>query len=104
MISRSPIRKKRSKPRPGRLQGKDMDALRLACFERDRWRCVVCGRPVSSMLDHEHGFSAHMAHIKGKGMHGDSLSNTRTECGRCHREYHNFGPSRTKPCPKKEHP
>lgn len=43
-----------------------------------------------------------MAHIKGKRKYGDSLDNVQTECGYCHRTYHNCGPSRDKPCPSKQ--
>lgn len=78
-----------------------MDALRVDVYERDNGQCVNCGKPVIFDAPHEWPNSFHLAHRKGKRMHGDSAENTQTECGQCHREFHNFGPSRTKPCPPK---
>ena len=107
MIRRTPIkrgkspRQKRPKPRPGRLQGEDLEALRLACYERDNGLCVVCGKPVSLQLPQTNPDSFHMAHKRGKRMWGDHIDQVQTECGSCHREYHNFGPTRTKPVPPK---
>jgi 5-methylcytosine-specific restriction endonuclease McrA len=101
------IRKSRSKPRPGRLKGKAMKALRLACFERDGYRCqaehslfeswefiVKCLRPVTWE-------SGHLAHIGAKRRHGDSLENVRTLCAECHLIEHQYGKSGVKPCPSK---
>jgi hypothetical protein len=34
-------------------------------------------------------------------MHGDDDSNVKTNCGRCHRQYHQNGPTMEKPCPPK---
>lgn len=45
-----------------------------------------------------------MAHIQAKRRGGDSLDNVRTLCAECHRKEHNYGPSLTKPCPKKMPP
>lgn len=91
MIRRSPVRKVRSKPRQGRLKGKALRNLREACFERDGYKCRECHRSVL-------WFSGHMAHIKAKRRHGDSLENVRTLCGECHAKEHNAG---GKPCPRK---
>lgn len=100
-LKRSPIKKKRSKPRPGRLEGDDLGELRVACFARDRNLCFY-GCPVDPELPHEDDSSAHMAHIQAKRRGGDSLSNVRTLCGRHHRMEHAYGKSMTKPCPPKK--
>lgn len=95
------IKPKRSKPRPGRLKGEALDALRVACYERDGGRCISCGRYTNFDAPHEAPDSFHMAHIKGKRMWGDHIDNVQCECGDCHRTYHQFGPSRVKPVPAK---
>jgi 5-methylcytosine-specific restriction endonuclease McrA len=110
MIKRSPIRKVRSKPRPGRLKGKAMEKLRRDCFERDGYRCQhktylslmggelwkVCMEPVT-------WDTGHMAHIVSRGRGGkDELSNVETKCAHCHIGIeHSYGPSGVKPVPKK---
>ena len=101
MIARSPIRKRRRKPRPGRLAGKELEALRDACLARDKGRCVVCACVVSKDADHMLPWSFHMAHIRNKRMWGDTLENVRTLCGFHHRQEHQQGPTRQKPCPPK---
>jgi 5-methylcytosine-specific restriction endonuclease McrA len=90
----------RSKPRPGRLKGVDLEMLRLACFQRDNWKCKKCRKGVA-LVPHQLAWSAHMSHIKAKRMGGDSLENVETLCGDCHRKYHNYGPTMEKPCPAK---
>lgn len=95
------IKSTRTKPRPGRLQGEALDVLRVACYERDGSRCNNCSRLTNFDAPHEAIDSFHMAHVKGKRMHGDSLDNVRVECGDCHRKYHSFGPTRVKPVPAK---
>lgn len=95
------IRSRRTKPRPGRLQGEDLQALRITCFERDKGNCQKCGKPTYMWLPQEYPSSFHMAHIQGKRMYGDHLENVETNCGDCHRKYHNFGPSMEKPVPRK---
>lgn len=63
-----------------RLKGDALTALRLACFERDNYRCTDCGRPTTWGL-------GHMAHIVGRGRGGsDTLSNVTTKCAVCHLE------------------
>lgn len=101
-IARSKPKAKRTKPRPGRLKGDDLEALRLACWERDKSLCQRCG--VRTLLDYpqEHPLAFHMAHKRNKRMWGDSLDQVQTECGDCHRKYHQFGPSMTPPCPPKK--
>jgi 5-methylcytosine-specific restriction endonuclease McrA len=107
MIPRKPIRSRRRKPRPGRLKGADMGALRRACFERDFYHCqhaishgrisMPCGRRVTWE-------SGHMAHIVGRGRGGkDELSNVTTKCAECHIGIeHSYGPSGQKPVPPKD--
>ena len=90
--------KPRSKPRPGRLKGKDLEALRVACYLRDSGMCQECGCETFYMASREHWAAYHMAHIRGKRMHGDSLENVRVLCGSCHRAEHAGG----KPVPKKD--
>ena len=96
------IRSRRTKPRPGRLQSEELAALRRACFDRDKGVCQECG--IDTWFDHHHLLSRsfHMAHIKGKRMHGDSLDNVRTLCGGCHRKEHQWGKSMQKPVPPKQ--
>lgn len=72
-----------------RLKGKDYDALRLACWERDLGKCRSCGLSTVFGLPHEWGISYHMAHIRTKRNNGDTLENVRTLCGDCHRAEHN---------------
>lgn len=101
MIERTPIRRKRNKPRPGRLKGDALEALRLACWGRDKGECQKCGRFTFPSEPRESDVSYHMSHKRGKRMWGDSLDQIEVLCGRCHRAFHNFGPSMEKPVPKK---
>lgn len=96
-----PPKNKRAKPRPGRLQGAEMDALRLAVWIRDKGRCVKCGYRVILDAPQELESSFHLAHRKGKRMWGDSLETTEANCGKCHRKFHAYGPTMEKPCPPK---
>lgn len=96
-----PPKKKRSKPRPGRLKGFELQMLRCECSLRDNGVCQRCGRLTSLALPQEHPSSFHMAHRRNKRMWGDTLENVQTECGDCHRKYHQNGPSMEKPCPPK---
>jgi hypothetical protein len=92
------IRSRRSKPRPGRLKGDDLTALRLACFMRDRGRCVVCEKRLHLDPRFDGDPDAYdMAHKRNKRMHGDSLGNVEAQCHRCHMNYH----AGEKPCPAK---
>ena len=99
---RKPIRKIRKSVRPGRLKGKDLEALRRACFERDEAMCKECGHRVYDYLPHWHPWSYHMAHIVAKRRGGDNLENVRALCGTCHRLEHAYGKSMQKPVPPKE--
>ena len=104
MIRRTPIRKVRSKLRRGRLKGSDLELLRVDCFLRDKGICQNCGKGTVFDLDQECDDAFHMAHIRNKRMFGDNLDNVQTECGKCHRSYHQNGPSREKPCKTKSNP
>jgi len=81
-----------------------MDALRVDCWTRDQGLCDECMKPTIFDAPHEHPDSFHMAHIKAKRIGLDTLDNVRTLCGSCHRIEHNYGKSRTKPCPPKVKP
>lgn len=100
---KKPIRKRRARVRPGRLKGDALGELRRLCFDRDGGRCVDCGR----VLRFERGYSdsMEMAHVRGKRMWGDSLSNVRAKCGPfaggCHAKEHQYGKSGLKPVPSK---
>lgn len=98
----------RKKPRPGRLKGKDMEALRREVFERDAYRCrhpitsVGLGQEITMpCLKRVTWESGHLAHIKARRMGGDSPENTYCCCAEHHRIYHAYGPSMQKPCPSK---
>lgn len=97
MIRRSPVRKVRRKPRPGRLKGKELGALKLETFERDGWTCRECRRGVCVDVGLFHPARAHWAHLRGKRMWGDSLENSRTLCSGCHHAEHNPKACPTKP-------
>jgi 5-methylcytosine-specific restriction endonuclease McrA len=101
MIKRTPIRKVRSKPRPGRLKNAELELLRMKCWERDKGLCQRCGQFTDPDKFHTASDSYHMAHKRGKRMWGDSLDQVETFCGDCHRRFHNFGPTMQKPCPPK---
>lgn len=73
-----PRRKKRGKPRAGRVRGRKMAELRAACFDRDRGICQACFLPVDPN-------DWDMAHVRGKRMWGDGLDNVRTKHPHCHR-------------------
>lgn len=102
------IRSRRNKPRPGRLKGAAMTALRTQCFERDGFRC-------QHMLKYEDGTdmtrcgwrvtweSGHMAHLVNRGRGGkDELPNVTTKCAMHHMvTEHSYGPTGVKPCPAK---
>ena len=108
MIRRTPIRKVRSKPRRGRIKGKDMEALRRVVFVRDHFRCqhvlrrdengeplVICGKEVT-------WDSGHLCHRRNRRMWGDNPENTFCGCQECHiGKQHAYGPSMEKPVPKK---
>lgn len=76
--ARTPIRKKRKgKPRAGRLNKKDKAILRQQCFDRDEGICQVCMNPVDPN-------SWHMAHWRNRRMWGDNLDNVATTHSDCH--------------------
>jgi hypothetical protein len=107
--SNKPMKKARSKPRPGRLKGQEMSDLRLFVFMRDRGRCQHVlrrdefGDPVAICGKETPWESGHLAHIVSRGAGGpDTPENTCWKCADCHlvRE-HTYGPSGVKPVPKK---
>ena len=67
---------------PVRLKGKAVGELRQQCFERDHFRCVLCGSQYNLQMDH----------IKSRGLGGgDTLDNVQTLCGgpnSCHAKKH----------------
>jgi 5-methylcytosine-specific restriction endonuclease McrA len=94
---------KKSKRIPSviRVKGKAMEKLRRECFERDGYRCVVCGAWV--IWERDLPRSGHMAHVIGRGRGGpDVIDNVLTKCAECHIGIeHSYGPSGVKPCPTK---
>jgi 5-methylcytosine-specific restriction endonuclease McrA len=74
-----------------RLTGKALEALRIAVFQRDVFRCSECDRRVTWE-------SGHLAHIISRGAGGsDTMENTRVLCPDCHL----VGEHNPKPCPPK---
>jgi 5-methylcytosine-specific restriction endonuclease McrA len=98
------IAKHRAKPRPGRLMGSALAALRESCWMRDRGLCKKCGTQTDYFIGSFAPNSYHMSHIKTKRIGLDTLDNVETMCGDCHRKFHNYGPSMTKPVPPKVRP
>lgn len=91
------IRSRRRKPRPGRLDKKGLETLRLTCFERDGGRCQQCGCFLLYRRRYElDPIAFEMAHLRGKRMWGDSLENVRSLCFTCHKDEH-----QPKACPPK---
>jgi hypothetical protein len=107
----STIKKRRKRPRRGRLGPKDMELLRREVFDRDKNRCKqeysrvsvftgdtvtwFCNRPVTW----ESGELCHRV-SRGAGGH-DTAENTFCGCKECHRRFHTCGPSMQKPVPSK---
>lgn len=85
-------------PKPGivRLKGKDLTALRLACYMRDGGRCTKCAVRVSFEGD-DHRPPMHMAHIRNKRNYGDVIANVTTRCP----DHHLVDMHNPKPCPPK---
>ncbi len=96
-----PPKKKRAKPRPGRLDAAGIQAQRVRIFERDKGVCEDCGTLTIFNAPEEWDNSFHRAHRRNKRMYGDDDSNVKCSCGKCHRRYHQNGPSLEKPCPPK---
>jgi 5-methylcytosine-specific restriction endonuclease McrA len=108
---RQPPKKRRAKPRPGRLTGKALEQLRRDCFERDTYQCrhqteSEDGMWMVSCLNKVTWESGHMAYIVSRGRGGkDELPNVVTKCAGCHIGIeHSYGPSGVKPCPPKVKP
>ena len=92
---RARVKRVRAKARAGRKRGKDMSALRAESWEERGALCLYCAMPVS-------GKYGELAHIKGKRMWGDNKENVAPAHRECHRRFHEWGPSMTKPVPTKE--
>lgn len=116
-IARTAVKKVRAKPRPGRLKGKALTALRESVFERDGFRCQHLlpahitdhGQVISELWEPCNllltSRTAHLAHIRNKRMWGDSMENCTTKCAEHHLvNEHSYGPSGIKPVPPKEKP
>lgn len=87
------------KTAPVRLYGKDKQALRAACMERDQWTCQRCGAKVSDHYPDWYALKAQMAHKKGLGANGsDTLENVECACLNCHMIGEHAG---GQPCPAK---
>ncbi len=90
-----PPRKKRlGKPRPGRVEGKEMDALRAAAWKRDDGLCGFCHKPCDPD-------NWQLAHKRAKRRHKDGLDNVMPAHFGCHDISHKYGPSMEKPVKKK---
>lgn len=85
------MQRKRAKPRPGRVTGDDLTALRAECYSRDAGLCQNCGRMTIQDAPHEWGNAYHMAHIRAKRIGLDGIDNVRVLCGMCHRYEHTGG-------------
>ena len=72
-----------------------MQVLRQAAWERDRGVCQRCFLQVGSE-------AWQLSHRRGKRMWGDHLENVQVEHEKCHREFHQYGPTGLKPVKKKE--
>ncbi len=90
--------------RPGRLKGAELEELRLACFERDKYQCQhvlesfeyapwikQCDKPV--IWERGYSNSGHMAHIIPRSLGGpDHIDNVILKCSDCHiRLEHSMG-------------
>jgi 5-methylcytosine-specific restriction endonuclease McrA len=73
-----------------RLYGKDLEALRMACFDRAESICQNCGTPTSYLPRFDGDPAAYdMAHIQSRGAGGsDTLENVRCLCHSCHMKEH----------------
>jgi hypothetical protein len=101
-MKRSPIRKKRSKPRRGQTTPEEMAAIRKAVYERSGGRCELrlsedC---ITGVLAWDGGSSwshGHLVHLKARRRFGTTLEDSRWGCWHCHL----VGLHNPKPCPAK---
>jgi 5-methylcytosine-specific restriction endonuclease McrA len=77
-----------------RLRGMALRKLRWECYVRDQGHCRECNKAALW----EYG---EMAHVRTKRNNGDTLSNVRWLCNRCHGIEHSYGKSGIKPVPAK---
>ena len=80
LLRRSPLRKSRSKPRPGRLPRKEYALLREAVYERDKWKCRACNRTRGGLHAHHRIYRSHGG--------PDTMENILTVCHVCHSDIH----------------
>lgn len=104
LTRRTPLKKKRAKARPGRLQGGALKLLRELVFKRDGGKCVDCGVELIEYppsIFHQRAY--HMAHVRNKRMWMDSVDNCVSKCSGCHLvKEHTYGKSGQKPCPSRQ--
>lgn len=67
-----------------RLYGEDMSRVRKMAFERDEYKCTVCGTH-----DEENWLELDHYPVSRGQCGGDEISNVRTRCRDCHRARHN---------------
>ena len=105
-IRRTPVRRHRKEPRPGRLDADGMTKLRMQRFGMDDFRCqhvTSHGLAFVKCMAQVTWLTGHLAHIKSRGAGGhDTIENTYTCCAEHHMTFHRNGPSIEKPCKKKE--
>jgi hypothetical protein len=90
MLKRTPIRRKRSKPRRGKPTVEEKAIVRRQVYERARGRCELRNLPdcIKGMLPF-HGLNpwdhGHLVHLVSEGAGGPTnLENCRWGCWRCH--------------------
>jgi 5-methylcytosine-specific restriction endonuclease McrA len=90
MTPRTPLRRKRSKPRRGEPTREEKLALRQAVYERAQGKCELrlhkgCSRDRILPWDGEVLFRAHLVHLKSRGSGGKwTMENCRLGCANCH--------------------
>ena len=73
-------------PKPIRLKGKEMEALRLACYERAGGICEQCGE--FAPWDGPFWIKGDLCHIERRNKGGDVLSNVKWKHHSCHMKEH----------------
>lgn len=106
-MKRSPIRKRRSKPRCGQPTKQEKAAIRHQVYVETGGRCHLNKHPqcIRGVLP-EDGVTPwdhwHLVHLRNKRMYGWERSNLTGGCHLCHLVVlHSYGPTGVKPCPAK---